>query len=166
MNEKILQIKESLAKNKARIFEKYKDRLRESFASLTNSIDITRRGAIDAPGRMQSRYDTNKIELSWLANSLSQRVQKFSSALNAVERFDLEEKTIVCVGSIVILTYGDAFSIHFLIPPNGESDKLDFESLAIHFTTVNAPLVLAFLGRELGYEFEFRGRFYEVSTIL
>ena len=111
---------------------------------------------LEAPGRMQSRYDTMGIEAGWMADSLAKALGEKSAALIALQKFSLPTTPPrVAPGAIVGLgPRGGAVEDYYFILPaaGGASYKVQDSQLEVAVITPQAPIARSILGKTVGAE--------------
>lgn len=140
--------------DKSKVLELLLASLDEETARLRGEYEVARHTSIDAPGRMQSRYDTTGIEAAWVASGLAASLNEKVRALTVMTSFRLPEhcETVV-LGAIVGLgTPPDKLRfIFFLLPAmGGTSVTLPSLQVPIRVVTPASPLGQRLLGNEVG----------------
>ena len=62
--------------DKIHLIEKLTTMLKASIEGQQKSFESARQASVDAPGRMQSRYDTTGIESAWVADGLAMALRE------------------------------------------------------------------------------------------
>lgn len=126
--------------------------IEESIERLKVSFESTRQAAIQAPGRMQSRYDTTKEEQSKVADGIGMQILKHEAALASVRSFSRSgEQTgdVVTTGSLVLVKSA-VEEVYFLIVPSGAGRTVVVEDKEITSISPEAPIAAALLGHRSG----------------
>lgn len=123
---------------------------------LETGLAHAKHAKLEAPGRMQSRYDTMGVEAGWVADSLTKTISEKSEALAILRRFQLPvQPSRVVPGSLVGLgpKDGEPDDFFFVLPVSGgityTSEGPPIEVLVI---TPQAPIARGLLGKTLGEE--------------
>lgn len=138
---------------KARVIEAVIKKLEKDREVLRMNIESTMQAARDAPGRMESRYDSTKAEKSFLAASLQEHWAKAGHSLQLLKEFRLNEKDApeeVGIGNLVeAQTREREF---YMILPAGGGESVMSEELAseVVIITPYSPLGNSLLGRKPG----------------
>ncbi|MEK6935121.1 MAG: GreA/GreB family elongation factor [Nanoarchaeota archaeon] len=138
---------------------------------MTEATDKMRQSAIDAPGRMESRYDSSKQEYSYLADSMNARRIELNDALSALQQFDLpENQNSVDIGTLVKLMDESAQKVnsYFVLPAAG-GEYIETEEGEVTIITQQAPLCAAMMGLKKDDVFTFihrgKDRIYKIIDI-
>lgn len=119
--------------------------------TLKQSAEEARQGAINAPGRMQSRYDTRKEELSALHGSLQEKYIEMQSAISLIKGIDVRKIDTIRSGAIVKVddqTQNRPYT-YFVIPRGGgEIVRLGDEEISL--ITFASPLGKALFRHRAG----------------
>src|SRR3989338_5069116 len=140
-------------KNKSAIVIKYREKLQTEFNTLKGHIEDTKTRMIDAPGAMLSHHDTSKVELGWLLDGMSRRIEGIKDASDGVDKaisasaFQANEG-VVSVGSL------------------GEGRAIEHEGKQILFLSPSAPLGRQLLGKEEGDTVILKGQQFEISQVV
>jgi len=120
------------------------------------SFEFNRRASIDAPGRMQSRYDTMGIESAWVADGLAKALNEKEKCIDRLLTFKFNEfYTKVCLGSIVVVSDYESSSIeYYFVVPVASGYKLREKDITLITITPSSPLGKALMGRQAGEEVE------------
>lgn len=72
-------------------------------------LDRTRQDVIEAPGRMQSRYDSSKQESGYLADALQKRLTQINGELTRIGSIKIDKTSsgIIETGSLVAIIEGE-----------------------------------------------------------
>ena len=157
-------------KNKSAIVIKYREKLQTEFNTLKGHIEDTKTRMIDAPGAMLSHHDTSKVELGWLLDGMSRRIEGIKDASDGVDKaisasaFQANEG-VVSVGSLVVVSNESSEMIYFLVPL-GEGRAIEHEGKQILFLSPSAPLGRQLLGKEEGDTVILKGQQFEISQVV
>lgn len=100
------------------------NKLEETLNVLHAQYKRTRQEAIDAPGRMHSRYDSAKQELSYLAESIQKRIMQLSDEIRMLKNLNLsdyESINGITLGSLIEMQTEDELEtrLYFILPVGG-----------------------------------------------
>lgn len=127
---------------------------------MKQSFETARRASIEAPQRMQSRYDTLAIESAWLADSLAESFRSKQEAITRLRQMRLPETPDRCfVGCVVGIgpTEENIESVYFLVPAAGGVDlEVDGLAFPVKTVTLQAPAGKALVGKSVGDEVSIR----------
>jgi|ETN01SMinimDraft_4_1059930.scaffolds.fasta_scaffold120923_2 transcription elongation GreA/GreB family factor len=122
----------------------------ESYSQQTN----------DAPGAMQSRYDSSREELGAVTDALFNRNDEKSRDVEMARAFNLSPSTRVGIGSLVnVQKINPPETNHYFVLPFAGGESIDHEDGDITVVTPNAPLVGAMADKRKGdfFIFSLRG---------
>lgn len=142
MQEKITNIKK-------RVLKIILNRLEETALSTQKSLERTRRDAIESPGRMQSRYDSAKQELSYLADSLQNRLSQIQREITILRSFEITESLSedeITLGSLIQIEEEDEKRFYFILPV-GSGETITTEFGEVITITPSSPLGRSFIGK-------------------
>ncbi|GAB61726.1 MAG: hypothetical protein DWB56_00640 [Candidatus Jettenia sp.] len=116
------------------------------------SFESARQASIDAPGKMQSRYDTMGIESAWVADGLGRALREKELNLKYLETFQWTEFRIcVGIGSIVkILSSDTPDPEYFFVLPVLSGYELCENDMTITTLSPETPLGKVLLGKKTG----------------
>lgn len=142
--------------NKTSLLSELIDLIRSDIAEQRKSFDFARQTSIDAPGRMQSRYDTMGVEAAWVADGLAKSLNEKEMHIVRLQKIQINESPKnVCIGSIVVISSDDSSpQEHYFILPVASGYKLQAENLSITTLTPLTPLGKVLVGKEVGDEIE------------
>lgn len=138
---------------KAQIIQATIKKLEKDREALRANIESTMQAARDAPGRMESRYDSTKAEKSFLAGSLQEHLIKIGSLLQSLKDFRFDEEGApkkIGVGNLVEARARERE--FYVILPAGGGESVMIEELAseVVVITPQSPLGKSLLGRKPG----------------
>lgn len=150
---------------KEEIFKKLMEQLEKNHKKNQEEITSISDAAIDAPGRNESRYDTSKVELSYLATSLSKKIVELEETIKILSGFSLpmEQKKILLGSLIEISTPGKNQTLFLL--PSGGGIKINFENLEIITISKSAPIFKAIINKEVGDIIFFNKETFEIKKV-
>ena len=131
------------------------EKLSEALSLAERQLEQARQGAIEAPGRMQSRYDSAKQEFSYLAESYQKRIFQIKNEISTLEEWKVRQtsKEIVDVGSLVETEEdrNKKKSFYFILPAGaGEIVKNRRLRKTITIISVKSPLAKELLNKRVG----------------
>lgn len=132
--------------------------IQADIASQKTSFEFVRQTSIDAPGRMQSRYDTMGVEAAWVADGLSKSLNEKEMYIVHLQKLQFNESSKhVCGGSIVAISSDDFSSLeYYFILPVASGYKLQTNDFTIVTLTSLTPMGKALMGREVGEEIKIK----------
>lgn len=129
------------------------EKMEKTLQTAQTELETTKQSAIDSPGRMESRYDSAKEELSSLANSMQNRVAQLQQNIARLRNFrisDLPQEEAE-IGTLVEMTHKIEKKFYFILPAGGgetiESPDLDAKVTVI---TPSSPLSNSLRGKKIG----------------
>jgi len=147
--------------DKKGILELLATSLEHEIASLRAGYESARRASVEAPGRMQSRYDSMGIEAGWVASGLAKNLDEKVRALVTLRSFNPPEG---CkrVGLGVLLGIGaepeKVEAVLFVLPVMGGTLlKIPGEDLPVRIVTPQSPLGSSLMGKTVGDPVALRG---------
>ena len=135
--------------------KRLKDRIIKELAAelelVAKNIEKARQDAIDAPGRMQARYDTTKQESSYLFGAFTSRSQEIEESIDTIKNLNLAgPAAAIDVGSIVFLDLGEGQKIFWILPIGGGKSIKDEELGEISVLNIDAPLFKVIHSKQSG----------------
>lgn len=151
--------------HKSEAFEGFYTLLEQTYAEVLKETMDTAQRARESEGANQSRYDTHKVEGSWLANSLSKRVRSLEQQLMAAKRVPREDGLSPArIGSLITYRLGDTEGGIYLLPFS-QGETIDYDGVQILSLSPVSPLGQLFVGVEPDDTVTFRDRKYGVSDV-
>lgn len=130
--------------DKAKILEQLVQELDNELRQLRVAYEEARRTSVEAPGRMQSRYDTMGIEAAWVADGLAKNFEEKTLALQTLRQSPLPEKPErVTLGCIVGVgpRDGSVDALFFILPAcGGMVVSADGADLKVQIVTPSTPI--------------------------
>jgi hypothetical protein len=87
--------------DKKEIFFILSNALEEEIKTKQNSLETVKEAVFEAPGRMETRYDTVKTEMGWLADGLNKRLFEVSLCLKKIKMLPCSKIIFVTEGSLL-----------------------------------------------------------------
>ncbi len=148
--------------NKPFLIEKILESLKKESAFLKEELGRVSQEAIQAPGRMESRYDSSKQELSYEANRIQQRMDMLEENMNIISAFrQSNDISSAGVGSLISARKDNGQSCAFFILPSGEGELVE----SVMVISPKSPIFPAMEGKKAGESFSFRDTAYIIESI-
>lgn len=132
--------------------------LNENASFIESQIEQKSKDMSEAPGRMQSRYDSSKQEIGYMVDSLNNRLFNLKKDISIIEEFKREyiKSDIPCqnvgIGSFVQLEIGGEKEFYFILPAGGGTTVSAEELGEITIISPDSALTKAIIGRKVGEE--------------
>ena len=132
--------------------------IKDDIEKQRRSYESARNASIDAPGRMQSRYDTIGVESAWVADGLAKALNEKEMFINRLANFRLDEVgDKVSLGSIIgISTEGTSLLEYYFMLPVAGGYKLQVGDKTIITLTPITPLGKTLIGKQVGDEIDIK----------
>ncbi len=156
--------------NKLDIHRRLVDQARTELESITVSAKNAFATATSEQHRAEGKYDTFKLESSFLSRGLAKRVAELTNALEALLDIplpDLDRTSPVQAGALVRLKCDDGKPLALFLGtgPGGEALMVDGEEISV--VSSGSPLGLVVLGKRMGDTFEITtGKATHAFTVL
>lgn len=160
----------SIVINKTALLQEIIHKLEAEVKQLRESFEEAKLTSIEAPGRMQSRYDTMGVEAAWVADGLAKSIEEKVEGVYKLKNFRMpEDPERVSIGCLVGIgpENGDIESVFWILPAcGGISVPLD-DNLTLQTVMPQAPVARALIGKSLDDEVSARrGRTDDVVLYL
>jgi transcription elongation GreA/GreB family factor len=147
------------AVTKQDIHQRFIDQLAKELDTITASAKSSFASATDDEHRAEHKYDTFKLEESFLARGQAKRVKELTDALDSLRMLpvnDLPKGSPVQYGALIRLKArnGTASTLLFGSAAGGETLVADGEEITI--VTPQSPMGQAVLGKTAGDSFEMK----------
>ena len=156
--------------NKAVLLQQIINELERELAQLRAGYEEARLTSIEAPGRMQSRYDTMGVEAAWVADGLAKNFEEKAEGLSRIKQFRLPNNPKqVAIGCVVGIgpESGTVERIFFILPAcGGVSVPLEDGIMTVQTVMSQAPIARKLIGKELDDEVDARPDQIEPDIIL
>jgi len=144
---------------KKNIHQRFILQITSELESITASAKKSFATATSEEHRAEHKYDTFKLESSFLARGQAKRVEELTQALDSLQMLQLKKlhKTSpIQLGALVRLKSGDEKTRTLFFGPaaGGETITVDGEDIII--VTSRSPLGQAVLGKTVGDTFDFK----------
>lgn len=109
-----------------------------------------RQASIEAPSKMESRYDSTKSEQDWLAHGLAIMSAQHKAAIQEIQTIDLTPRDHVRIGSLVTTEEdtGGMSEIYILLP-SGTGTTVEVEGKKVLVVTPESPMGKAVMGKDV-----------------
>ena len=142
--------------------------LEDEIKKLRESFEEAKLTSIEAPGRMQSRYDTMGVEAAWVADGLAKSLEEKVEGVYRLKNFKLPENPEkVSLGCIVGIGREDAGveNLYFILPACGGMNMVIDNNAIVQTVMPQAPVARALIGKSLEDEVLVRRDRNEPDTI-
>ena len=140
--------------DKRKVFEWVVERLEQEIGQMKTGYEEARRTSIEAPGRMQSRYDTMGVEAAWVADGLARNIEGKLQSLSVLRAFNLPASPPrVALGCIAGVGHDmkATEAAYFLLPGcGGLVIPAEVSSYEIRVITPQSPIGRELLGKAVG----------------
>jgi transcription elongation GreA/GreB family factor len=131
--------------------------LTEVYQTAISAAKRAHKTATDKDNVAENKYDTFGLEASYLAEGQARRVSQCESDLKQFSELlndDSSTKSLIEMGTIVILEDESIVKTHFFLGPTAGGLKVIYNEKEILLITVTSPLGSALMGLSKGDEFE------------
>ena len=144
--------KEQLLKDVDTAFSRHIAELRKS---VQTSQEMTR----DAPGRIESRYDTSREEMGWLATGQAALLGEWEHSYAAFKAISADRKDFVQTGAFFRAdAIGGPSQLRCLVCYGGGGLECETAEGTVTLISPSSPLAAAALGRSVNDMFTVNGR--------
>jgi transcription elongation GreA/GreB family factor len=147
----------SRTSTKPAIHQRFIDQLEKDLAAITASAKASFAAATDDEHRAEHKYDTFKLEESFLARGQAKRVEELTQALESLRMLpvdDLPEGSPVQFGALVRLKAGKGVTSTLLFGSAAGGETLVVDGEEITVITAQSPLGQALSGKTAGETFD------------
>ena len=117
----------------------------------SRSSRVARQASIDAPSKMESRYDSTKSEQDWLSHAFALSSMETRKGVQEIQAVNLTPSVMVRIGSIVTVEKEGAQIERYFVLPAGSGKVLQEKSFhRVTVVTPKSPVGLALMGRTAG----------------
>jgi hypothetical protein len=141
--------------------------INDEIERLKTSFEASKNLSIDAPNRMQSRYDTMGIEAAWLSDGLAKKIEERKKELNILKSIqDAEISDVIGIKSLIELKddSNNKISKYFLLPVAG-GIKINYMGNEIMTISKDSPIAKELFGKKEGDSIELNGRTYYILSV-
>jgi transcription elongation GreA/GreB family factor len=135
------------------IHQRFIDQLSSELESITAAARKTYATATSAEHRADNKYDTFKLEASFLSRGLAKRVADLTQALESLRMLPLKklrDTSPIRLGALVRLKGGDGATRHLLFGTAAGGETIMVEGEEVTIVTSGSPLGQAVLGKVAG----------------
>ena len=125
-------------------------RLGAGLETLAVSAESARQASVEAPGAMQSRYDSGKEEQGYLADAHNLRALSQRAGMSRIGFLDLPESPVNVGVGCVVRVEDDFGTDDYLILPHGGGETIGTAQGEVTVVTPEAPLAQALIGLKKG----------------
>ncbi|MDD0852786.1 GreA/GreB family elongation factor [Halobacteriovorax sp. GB3] len=103
--------------------------------------------------QQEGKYDTRRIEASYLAGAQARRVEELTQDYNLIKSFhprEFDEQSEINLGAFVVLKDENNKKTHYFITPALSGMTIDFEGLRVHCLALGSPMAQELLRLEKG----------------
>lgn len=134
-------------KNKKILLQSIIQKLEQKSEIFKISAEGAKQIALDAPGRMQSRYDTTKEEQSALHNALKKQYLILQNTIKEIKEIKLSTFNSVQVGTLVKVKDQNKNGLYFyFIISRGGGESIKIDNVDVTFISVDSLLGKALYG--------------------
>ncbi len=151
--------------DKKEIFALIQEKLKENLEVLVQSAFEAKEASTNEESKAENKYDTRGLEAGYLASGQSKRAGKLQEQIYQLSKLELGKIESISVGSLVTVLVNDQNKAHFFILPAG-GVELIYKEKKIQTITLESPLGQNLYGQNVGWDFELKGREYEVLEVL
>lgn len=152
---------------KSEVLEKLICQIERTSEVVAQAAERTRQDVINAEGRMQTRYGSEKEETGYLADGLSQRNQEIRQGLGLLRSLNLPQSPQkVERGCLVRIADERGDASDYFILPYGGGESIATEHGEITVLSPTAPLGRLILNKSKGDRFPFNGMSKQTYTII
>ena len=140
--------------------------LGEVVEQMDHAADAQRLDVSKQEGAMQSRYDTHRIEGSWLADAMHIRRDELKQQLRRAQAYGLPSspRRVVCEGALVYVRFSGVRTAYFILPFAGGCELVvDDEEITV--ISPDAPIAQQLLGRLPGEKVPFRNQIVQIEEV-
>jgi len=157
-----------MSKNtKKQLLQKLIEKMEEKEKEISVQIERNRQGVIESPGRMQSRYDSMKQELSYLVDSLCKRLGDLKKEILNLKKFSSDEaiSNKVELGAVVEVESNKDKKVFFMLPAGAGETVRDKELGEITILNFASPLGKSLFGKVVDEEITVAAKKYLITKI-
>ncbi len=148
-----------LSATKRAIHQRFIEQLTKELSAVTASAKSSFAAATDDAHRAEHKYDTFKLEESFLARGQAKRVGELTAALESLQALplgDLPQGSPVQYGALIRLVAGDGSISTLLFGSAAGGETIEVDGEAITVVTPQSPLGQALAGKQAGEPLELK----------
>lgn len=139
---------------KNQIIQHLKAKIEQELGELKKIYETARAHATEDDLQSEGKYDTRRVEASYLASAQRKRVEELEQELQLIDEMDLEHTgKILSVGSLVTLEHNGLTRRYFISSTAGGT-MVQLEGETILCLSAFSPIGSAAIGLEVGDQFE------------
>ena len=144
--------------NKKQLLEEIDTALAQHIEEMRKCVCASQEMMQDAPGRIESRYDTSREEMGWLASGQSALLGELERNYAAFKTIGSDPKDCVRLGAFFEAeSLADSFRIRCLVCNGGSGFECETSQGTIMLISPSSPLATAALGRSTNEAFTVNG---------
>lgn len=151
--------------DKNEIFRLIQEKLQENLKVLVQSAFEAKEASTNEESKAENKYDTRGLEAGYLASGQAKRAGKLQEQIYQLSKLELRQGDKIGVGSLVTVLINDETKSYFFILPAG-GVELVYKDKKIQTVTFESPLGQNLYGQAAEWDFELKGREYEVLEVL
>ena len=133
--------------------------LLQHIEGLRQCVRSTQEMAREAPGRIQSRYDTIRVETSWLADGQAALLGEWERNYAGFRAIGSDRKDRIQVGAFFVAeSLTGSFSIRCLVCQGGSGFECETAEGPVTLVSPSSPLATAAIGHGVNDIFNVNGR--------
>ena len=152
--------------NKEKIFQHIIEKLDEEFVVQSQIVESTKSEAIHGDMKQEGKYDTRRIEASYLAGAQARRFKELEQDLFKLKRFNIND-----YDNDDEITIGSLFHLNadlYLLTPMQRGLSINFMNHQISIISAHSPIGIEAMGLNVGDEVEVETpggiKFFEIKT--
>jgi hypothetical protein len=152
--------------DKRRLIEKLIETYYRKMEVANTAMKGSQQDAIEAEGRMKTRYGSTKEEKQMLMDAYAGRVVEYQKVISILKQVPIKETEIVEVMSLVGCCSDDGQYWHIIVPVGG-GEEIGLDELP-KFTSLSysSPLAKALLGAKVDDKRKFGDRIFHIEYVV
>ncbi len=141
------------------IHKRFVAKITSELEAITASAKKSFATATSDEHRAEHKYDTFKLEESFLARGQAKRVDELAAALESLQLLPLKKlhaTSLIQLGALVRLRSSEGENRAFLFCAAAGGETIDVQGEEIIIVTARSPLGQAVLGKTVGATFDFK----------
>lgn len=136
--------------NKKAVIEAVIASLVKAATSSDRASKEARQASIEAPSKMESRYDSTKSEQDWLAHGLAIMSAQHKVAIREIQAIDPTPRDHVQIGSLVTIEEDTGgMPETYILLPSGIGTTVEVDGKKVMVVTPESPMGKAVLGKDV-----------------
>jgi len=152
--------------NKKELLDNLIYQLERKAKIMTTAAEGARQDSINAEGRMQTRYGSEKEESGYLADGFNLRKSEIKEGIARLEKFQLPENPDKIVNGVFVQVKENGDFDNYFILPYGGGETLKTEKREVTVLSPISPIAKAMLNKRIGESFDFGRGNYTIEGIL